>query len=134
MAVEDKTVLGSAQIEAALRSLNGWRRDGNTLVREWKFEKFAQLMPFLRSVLDTMDQNNHHSDLAVDSRTKILKVSVTTHSTGTITQSDVDFATAVDVIDVYGLGDRCRFTPQCCPDDALLSWKLKNENPLGPRG
>ncbi len=98
MAVEDKTVLGSAQIEAALKFLNGWRRDGNTLVREWKFEKFAQLMPFLRSVLDTMDKNSHHSDLAVDSRTKILKVSVTTHSTGTITQSDVDFATAVDAI------------------------------------
>ena len=98
MAVEDKTVLGSAQIEAALKFLNGWRRDGNTLVREWKFEKFAQLMPFLRSVLDTMDKNNHHSDLAVDSRTKILKVSVTTHSTATITQSDVDFATAVDAI------------------------------------
>ena len=100
MAVEDKTVLGSAQIEAALRSLNGWRRDGNTLVREWKFEKFAQLMPFLRSVLDTMDQDNHHSDLSVDSFTKILKVSVTTHSTGTITQSDVDFATAVATINV----------------------------------
>ncbi len=98
MPTENKTVLGSAQIEAALRTLNGWRREGDALVREWKFEKFAQLMPFLRGVLDAMDRNNHHSDLAVDSRTKTLKVSVTTHSAGAITQADVDFARALDAI------------------------------------
>ena len=95
---ENKTILDSAQVEAALRTLNGWRREGDMLVREWRFEKFAQLMPFLRGVLDTMDLNNHHSDLVVDSRAKTLKVSVTTHSAGTITQSDVDFARAVDTI------------------------------------
>ena len=100
MAIEDKTVLGSAQIQAALKTLNGWRCEDNVLIREWKFDKFAQLMPFLRSVLDTMDRNNHHSDISVDSRTKVLKVSVTTHSTGTITQADVDFARAVDGIRV----------------------------------
>ncbi len=98
MAIENKTVLGEAQIEAALRALNGWRREGSMLVREWKFEKFAQLMPFLRGVLDTMDRNNHHSDLAVDSRTKTLRVSVTTHSAGAITQADVDFARALSAI------------------------------------
>jgi pterin-4a-carbinolamine dehydratase len=43
-----------------------------------------------------MDRNNHHSDLAVDSRTKVLKVSVTTHSAGAITQADVDFARALN--------------------------------------
>lgn len=98
MATENKTLLNDAQIQEALRSLNGWRREGSALVREWKFEKFAQLMPFLRGVLDTMDRNNHHSDLAVDSRTKTLKVSVTTHSAGAITQSDVDFAKALNAI------------------------------------
>ena len=98
MSVENKTLLDEDQIASALQSLTGWRREGITLVREWRFQKFTQLMPFLRGVLDTMDRANHHSDLVVDSRTKTLTISVTTHSAGALTQADVDFARAVNAL------------------------------------
>lgn len=96
MIKENKTVLDSSQVEAALRSLDGWRREGDSLVREWKFERFSKLMPFLRGILDTMDRINHHCDLAVDSRSKTVRIAVTTHSTRSITQADVDFAGALN--------------------------------------
>lgn len=100
MATEDKTVLNEAEILSELALLDGWEylSDTHELRRVWQFEKFVPTMAFVRSLTNVMDENNHHSDLHLDSRKKTLTVTVTTHSENAITRSDVDFAKAVNAI------------------------------------
>jgi len=100
MATEDKTVLNEADILAEVAHLDGWDYipDTHELRRVWQFEKFVPTMVFVRSLTTVMDENNHHSDLHLDSRKKTLTVTVTTHSENAITRSDIDFAKAVNAI------------------------------------
>ncbi|MFT5369207.1 MAG: pterin-4a-carbinolamine dehydratase [Candidatus Latescibacterota bacterium] len=98
MAGEDKTVLDDEEIQAEVANLDGWDYLAETheLRRVWQFEKFVPTMVFVRTLTNVMDENNHHSDLQLDSRKKTLTVTVTTHSENAITRADVEFAKAVN--------------------------------------
>lgn len=100
MTVEDKTVVTEEEIESAIGGLDGWTydREGKALVREWQFEKFVPTMAFIRKLTEVMDAENHHSDLALDGRSKTLTVRVTTHSENAVTRADLQFAEAVSAI------------------------------------
>ncbi|MDP6779036.1 MAG: 4a-hydroxytetrahydrobiopterin dehydratase [Candidatus Latescibacteria bacterium] len=97
-AVEDKTLLSELVIRSALESLEGWDYDveEKSLRRVWSFKKFVPTTGFVRKITEVMDANNHHSDLVLDSRTRTLTVTVTTHSENAVTQADLDFAAAVN--------------------------------------
>lgn len=96
--MENKTVLNEAEIKAEVSQLDGWSYLPETkeLQRVWNFQKFVPTMVFVRTLTEIMDRNNHHSDIHLDCRKKTLTVTVTTHSENAITQSDVDFAKAVN--------------------------------------
>ena len=96
--MEDKTVLTNEEIHKSLQQLSNWIYKDNTLEKSWKFKEFSKLVDFLKKTISTMDAQNHHSDLVFDTKNKILKVSVTTHSKNAITQADVDFAQTLDKI------------------------------------
>ena len=95
---ENKTLVAEEEIIAALINLAGWEYDGKRkeISRVWKFEKFVPTMAFVRKLTEIMDTNNHHSDLKLDSRSKTLTVTVTTHTENAVTQADLDFAVAVN--------------------------------------
>lgn len=98
MPTEDKTLVDESEIQSALKSLDGWEYDSSKklLRRVWTFEKFVPTMAFVRKITEVMDENNHHSDLRLDSRAKELTVEVTTHSENAVTQADLDFAKALN--------------------------------------
>lgn len=98
MALEDKTALSEEAIQAEVASLHGWDylSGSKELRRVWQFEKFVPTMAFVRRLTEIMDENNHHSDLNLDSKNKRLTVTVTTHSENAVTQADVDFARTVN--------------------------------------
>ena len=100
MGVEDKTILSDTEVQTEVASLDGWDYLPETkeLRRVWQFEKFVPTMIFVRKLTEVMDENNHHSDLNLDSRNKTLTVTVTTHSENAITRADVDFAKAVNAM------------------------------------
>jgi 4a-hydroxytetrahydrobiopterin dehydratase len=95
---EDKTRVTEEEILEALKDLEGWEYDRETraLHRVWKFQKFVPTMAFVRTLTQVMDSNNHHSDINLDSRSKTLTVTVTTHSENAVTRADLDFANAVN--------------------------------------
>jgi 4a-hydroxytetrahydrobiopterin dehydratase len=95
---ENKALVAEDEIRAALNDLPGWEYDAERkeISRVWKFGKFVPTMAFVRKLTEIMDTNNHHSDLNLDSRSKILKVTVTTHTENAVTKADLDFAGAVN--------------------------------------
>ena len=95
MGIEDKTVLTDEEIREGIAE--GWEYDADKkeIRRVWHFERFVPTMAFVRKLTEVMDEQNHHSDIHLDSRAKTLTVTVTTHSENAVTRADMDFAKAV---------------------------------------
>lgn len=94
--MEDKTVLSKDEIVAALQDLPGWVLKDNALEKEFQFFQFSLLVHFLKQCIQLMDEQNHHADLHLDTKNKILNLRVTTHSVGGVTRADVEFVQAVE--------------------------------------
>ena len=94
--MEDKTILTKEQIQEELKNLNNWIYKNNSLEKQFQFFKFSELVSFLKNIIETMDEKNHHSDLYFDTKNKIIKIKITTHSENAVTKADVNFAGALD--------------------------------------
>jgi 4a-hydroxytetrahydrobiopterin dehydratase len=86
--------LSAAQIDAALGGLPGWERDGDEIVKTYERPSFASAIAFVVRVGLLAEKANHHPDL--DIRWRKVRVALTTHDAGGLTQHDVDLATAIE--------------------------------------
>lgn len=82
------------QVKDELSKLGGWEREGDALVREFEFANFVGSVDFVNRVTPVAEEMNHHPDLSI-SWNKV-KVSLSTHSEGGITDSDFELAAKID--------------------------------------
>jgi 4a-hydroxytetrahydrobiopterin dehydratase len=87
------TLLPEPEIEAAL-AVSNWRRDGDSIVREWTFGDFSAAMAFVNRVGDAAETANHHPDIHLHGWNKVL-LELSTHSEGGLTQADFDMAARI---------------------------------------
>jgi len=88
------TLLSEQDVEARLGA-SDWRRDGRAIVREWKFEDFGQAIAFVNRVADAAETVNHHPDIHVHGWNRV-RLELSTHSQGGLTQADFDMAARID--------------------------------------
>jgi 4a-hydroxytetrahydrobiopterin dehydratase len=72
-----------------------WRREGESLVRDYEFKDFAAAMAFVNKVADAAEEANHHPDILVHGWNKVRLV-LTTHSEGGLTENDHKMAARID--------------------------------------
>ncbi len=72
-----------------------WRRDGHAIARELAFEDFGQAMAFVNRVADAAETFNHHPDIHVHGWNRV-RLELSTHSEGGLTQADFDMAARID--------------------------------------
>ena len=72
-----------------------WERDGETLVRDLKFDDFAQAMAYVNRVADLAEEVNHHPDILVHGWNRV-RLTLTTHSAGALTDNDYNMARRID--------------------------------------
>ena len=78
------------ELEAALALLPGWGLDQEKLYREFVFEDFNAAFGFMSRVALAAEAANHHPEwFNVYNR---VRVHLTTHDAGGVTQRDLDFA------------------------------------------
>jgi len=87
-------LLSDEEIEARL-SGSEWRREGDEIVRDWKFEDFAEAMAFVTRIADAAEEANHHPDILVHGWNKV-RLSLTNHSAGGLTEPDFEMAKKFD--------------------------------------
>ena len=87
-------VLSDEQIAAKLEGIE-WERDGDEIVRNWTFSDFAAAMAFANRVADAAEVANHHPDILVHGWNKV-RLSLTNHSAGGLTDVDFDMARRFD--------------------------------------
>jgi 4a-hydroxytetrahydrobiopterin dehydratase len=87
-------LLGEDDIASRLED-SAWSRDGDEIVREWQFENFVQAIEFVNHVADAAEEANHHPDILVYGWNKV-KLSLTNHSAGGLTEADFTMAQRLD--------------------------------------
>jgi 4a-hydroxytetrahydrobiopterin dehydratase len=88
--------LGDAEIEERLAGLSGWRRSGEAIEKEFKRGDFVGSVRFADSLVEPAEEMNHHPDLAISWDT--VKVTLSTHSEGGLTESDFELAAKIDAL------------------------------------
>jgi 4a-hydroxytetrahydrobiopterin dehydratase len=91
------TLLDDHTIDERLGALEGWRREGDAIVTDRKLADFAAAMTFVNAVADAAEAANHHPDILVHGWNQV-RLSVTNHSAGGLTQADFDLAATIDAL------------------------------------
>jgi 4a-hydroxytetrahydrobiopterin dehydratase len=91
---ERETRLDDAALKRLLEQ-GGWRRDGDAITRTFTFKGFKGAIAFTNRVAAVANEVNHHPDIHVE-RYKTVRIVLTTHVAGGITDADVDLAQRID--------------------------------------
>lgn len=94
---EKETRLDDAALET-LVAAGGWRRDGSAITRTFTFKGFKSAMAFANRVAEAANAANHHPDIHIE-RYRTVRIVLTTHATGGITDADVDLARQIDELE-----------------------------------
>jgi 4a-hydroxytetrahydrobiopterin dehydratase len=86
--------LDDATVAAKLADLPGWERTGDEIQRTFDCPDFPAAIAFVVRIGFLAEAKNHHPDL--DVRWKRVKVALTTHDLGGLSDSDFELAAAID--------------------------------------
>ena len=87
-------LLSDEQIAERLRD-SVWTRDGGQIVRELKLANFGEAIALVNRVAEVAEARNHHPDILVHDWNQ-LRLSVTNHAAGGLTDADFELAKAID--------------------------------------
>ncbi len=74
-----------------------WSREADEITREFTFEDFAGAIAFVNRVAEAAEEANHHPDILVHGWNKV-KLSLTNHSAGGLTEADFSLAGRLDAL------------------------------------
>lgn len=89
-------VLLDSQIEQALQTLPGWKKNGNVIQRAFEFPSFAGAMSFVNNIAQAAEAANHHPDILINYNKVIL--TLVSHDSGGVTQRDVRMAGKINEV------------------------------------
>lgn len=83
-----------ADVDRLLGDLDGWSREGDQIMREFKFRDFVEAVGFMAQVGVLAERANHHPELRNVYNT--VTIALSSHDAGGITQRDLDLAKEVN--------------------------------------
>ncbi len=92
--------LSAEEVTASLSKLpTGWEfsEKDNAIEKDFTRHDFIDSVNFIQSIAELAEEADHHPDLLLHDYKKV-RVILTTHSAGGITQNDFDLAKAIDLI------------------------------------
>ncbi len=84
------------EIAARLLALE-WTLEGDTIVRNLRFDDFATAIAFVDRVAAVAEEHDHHPDILLHGWNKV-KLSLTNHAAGGLTEIDFDMAARFDAV------------------------------------
>jgi 4a-hydroxytetrahydrobiopterin dehydratase len=89
-------LLDDNEIKERLES-SQWVRVDNAIQRDFEFKDFAEAMQFVNVVAGIAEERNHHPDILVHGWNRV-RLTVTNHSEGGLTEADFGLAHAIDAL------------------------------------
>jgi 4a-hydroxytetrahydrobiopterin dehydratase len=88
--------LSDDEVRDGLSGLDGWERDGDEIVKEYRFAGFGDAVAFVVRIAFRAEKADHHPDL--DIRYNRVRVSLSTHSEGGLTGKDLALAAEIETV------------------------------------
>lgn len=88
--------LNEKEIAAFVERHTDWKAEEWSLVAEFAHDDFAEAMEFVNKVAAEAEKADHHPD--IDIRWNKVRLAVSTHSEGGITQKDLDLARSISLL------------------------------------
>ncbi len=92
----ERKLLTLSEIEATVKTLNGWAVEGNGLRQRFKFENFAEALGFVNEIGVIAESLDHHPDISFG--WGYAEVATTTHDRSGITDFDTSLAAQIDAL------------------------------------
>jgi 4a-hydroxytetrahydrobiopterin dehydratase len=89
-------LLAADELDAALRSLPGWTRQGRAIAATFTFRDFAAAFAFMTRVAAVAEELQHHPDWR-NSWSRV-EISLSTHDAGGVTERDLALARRIAVL------------------------------------
>ncbi|NWF60941.1 MAG: 4a-hydroxytetrahydrobiopterin dehydratase [Fischerella sp.] len=89
-------LLTEAEIKQQLSNLSNWTLEGSKLQLNRTFQNFVQAIEFVNKLVEPAESAGHHPDIEI-SYNKV-KITLTTHDAGGLTQKDFDLAKEISQI------------------------------------
>jgi 4a-hydroxytetrahydrobiopterin dehydratase len=89
-----RTCLDDDRIADRLTALAGWKREGDEIVKTFELPSFPEAIEFVTRIADRAEAADHHPDL--DIRYRKVRVALSTHDAGGLTNLDFDLATEIE--------------------------------------
>lgn len=89
-------LLTETEIQERAKVLSGWAVEGAKLQTTRKFKDFIQAIEFVNKLVEPAESAGHHPDIEI-SYNKV-KITLTTHDAGGLTQNDFDLAGVISQI------------------------------------
>jgi 4a-hydroxytetrahydrobiopterin dehydratase len=89
--------LSGSEIEERLRAAPGWQHHGDAIVRDVGLDDFAAAIAFVDRVAVLAEQADHHPDILIHGY-KNVRLTLTTHVAGGLTERDFALAKAIDAM------------------------------------
>jgi len=87
-------LLSDEEIEARLKD-SEWIREGDEIVRQIKLADFAAAVALVNRIAEVAEEKNHHPDILIHGYNQV-RLSLTNHSAGGLTDVDFDMAGRFD--------------------------------------
>jgi len=78
--------------------MENWKEENNQLEKEFELSDFKGAVDFVNKIVPLAEAADHHPDVFIHSYKKV-KVSLTSHDVGKVTEKDYDLAKNIDGID-----------------------------------
>ena len=88
--------LSDSEIDERLGGLDGWKRSGDAIVKEFDNGDFKGSVEFVNKLTPEAEEMNHHPDLAIS--WDQVTVTITTHSEGGLTANYFELARRIGTL------------------------------------
>jgi 4a-hydroxytetrahydrobiopterin dehydratase len=86
--------LDDDQITSRLGTVPGWEREGDEIVKTFELPTFPDAITFVTRIAERAEAADHHPD--IDIRWRNVRIALTTHDAGGLTDLDFDLATEIE--------------------------------------
>lgn len=91
------TKLNQDEITEKLRKISGWQFRDNKISKEFELKDFKSALELVNKIGAEAELMDHHPDILMHSWNKV-KISVSTHSAGGVTEKDFNLAAKIEGI------------------------------------
>src|SRR5260370_12573910 len=93
-------LIKAADLKNRMKKIPEWELEKNHIERTFEFDDFADAIDFVNAVAEVAEDEEHHPD--IDIRYNKVRLVLSTHSKGGLTELDFGLAERIDTLSAYG--------------------------------